>query len=48
MNRMFVAVVLLMVANTANAQILIGQSAGMTGGQAEYSKDVRTGLLAYS
>src|SRR5262245_12893571 len=34
-------------ATCANAQILIGQSAGLAGGQAEYSKDVRTGLLAY-
>jgi branched-chain amino acid transport system substrate-binding protein len=41
------AVLVLGLANAASAQILIGQSAGMTGGQAEYSKDVRTGLLAY-
>jgi len=33
--------------HAAGAQILIGQSAGITGGQAGYSKDVRTGLLAY-
>jgi ABC-type branched-subunit amino acid transport system substrate-binding protein len=31
----------------AGAEILIGQSAGFTGGQAEYSKDVRNGILAY-
>lgn len=31
----------------ANAQILIGQSAGFSGGQASYSKDVKTGILAY-
>jgi ABC-type branched-subunit amino acid transport system substrate-binding protein len=32
---------------SAVAEIRIGQSAGLTGGQAEYSKDVRTGILAY-
>jgi branched-chain amino acid transport system substrate-binding protein len=33
-------------AQAASAEILIGQSAGLTGGQAEYSKDIRTGILA--
>src|SRR5262245_46490524 len=37
----------LTVSQSAIAQILIGQSAGLTGGQAEYSKDVREGILAY-
>src|SRR5215813_4057410 len=32
---------------SAEAEILIGQSAGFTGGQAGYSKDVRNGLEAY-
>jgi branched-chain amino acid transport system substrate-binding protein len=45
--RVCLAVLILAFAHAAGAQILIGQSAGMTGGQAEYSKDVRTGLLAY-
>lgn len=40
------AVVLMTLAQTAGAEILIGQSAGLSGGQAEYSKDVRTGILA--
>ena len=31
----------------AQADILVGQSAGFTGGQAQYSKDVRNGLEAY-
>ena len=30
----------------ATAEILVGQSAGFTGGQASYSKDVRDGILA--
>jgi ABC-type branched-subunit amino acid transport system substrate-binding protein len=34
-------------AGGAQADILIGQSAGFTGGQAGYSKDVRNGLEAY-
>jgi len=37
----------LVISQSATAQILIGQSAGLTGGQADYSKDVRDGLLAY-
>lgn len=41
------AAVLVALAQTAGAEILIGQSAGLSGGQAEYSKDVRTGILAY-
>ena len=41
------AVVLMIVAQAADAEILIGQSAGLSGGQAAYSKDVRTGILAY-
>jgi ABC-type branched-subunit amino acid transport system substrate-binding protein len=31
----------------ALAPILIGQSAGFTGGQAEYSKDIKSGIEAY-
>ena len=31
----------------AQAQILVGMSAGFTGGQAQYSKDVRGGIEAY-
>ncbi len=31
---------------TSNA-ILVGQSAGLTGGQADYSKDIKTGIEAY-
>ena len=46
-SRLLCALAITVAASGANAQILIGQSAGMTGGQAEYSKDVRTGLLAY-
>jgi ABC-type branched-subunit amino acid transport system substrate-binding protein len=45
--RVALAVVLMTLAQTAGAEILIGQSAGLSGGQAEYSKDVRTGILAY-
>src|SRR5262245_52493874 len=41
------AAVLIALAQTAGAEILIGQSAGLSGGQAQYSKDVRTGILAY-
>lgn len=37
----------LALAAAAQAQYLIGQSAGFTGGQAEYSKDVRRGIEAY-
>jgi ABC-type branched-subunit amino acid transport system substrate-binding protein len=44
---LFAGIAMLAFAHAASAQILIGQSAGMTGGQAPYSKDVRTGLLAY-
>jgi ABC-type branched-subunit amino acid transport system substrate-binding protein len=47
MKRLLVAAVILTAAQAASAQILVGQSAGITGGQAAYSKDVRTGLLAY-
>jgi branched-chain amino acid transport system substrate-binding protein len=47
MNRVLLAIAMALLAQSAGAQILIGQSAGMSGGQAEYSKDVRTGLLAY-
>jgi branched-chain amino acid transport system substrate-binding protein len=45
--RMYLAAVLLSIASAAGAEILIGQSAGLSGGQAQYSKDVRTGILAY-
>jgi branched-chain amino acid transport system substrate-binding protein len=31
----------------ASTPILIGQSAGFTGGQAEYSKDIKSGIDAY-
>ena len=41
------AVALMILAQAAGAQILIGQSAGFSGGQAQYSKDVKTGILAY-
>jgi len=37
----------LALAAAAQAEILIGQSAGFTGGQAQYSKDVRDGIEAY-
>jgi branched-chain amino acid transport system substrate-binding protein len=47
MTRVLLAVAITAFVQAAGAQILIGQSAGITGGQAEYSKDVRTGLLAY-
>src|SRR5262245_469813 len=47
MRSLFFALAIAAFAHPAGAQILIGQSAGITGGQAEYSKDVRTGLLAY-
>jgi ABC-type branched-subunit amino acid transport system substrate-binding protein len=47
MKRLLLTAAILAAAHAANAEILIGQSAGMTGGQAEYSKDVRTGILAY-
>src|SRR5262245_22619884 len=47
MRRILLAAAIAAVSHGAGAQIAIGQSAGMTGGQAEYSKDVRTGLLAY-
>jgi branched-chain amino acid transport system substrate-binding protein len=47
MMRVLLAIAIAAFVDAAAAQILIGQSAGMTGGQAEYSKDVRTGLLAY-
>jgi ABC-type branched-subunit amino acid transport system substrate-binding protein len=39
-------VALVAVAQPAGAQILIGQSAGLSGGQAQYSKDVQTGIHA--
>ena len=45
--RALAAGVLIAGAQAAGAEILIGQSAGFTGGQAEYSKDVRTGIQAY-
>jgi branched-chain amino acid transport system substrate-binding protein len=45
--RIFLAGALLAFAQAAGAEILIGQSAGFTGGQAQYSKDVHTGILAY-
>jgi len=34
------------IAPAAGAEILIGQSAGFSGGQADYSRDVRNGILA--
>jgi len=37
----------LLISHAATAEILIGQSAGFTGGQASYSKDVRDGIQAY-
>jgi len=37
----------MILAQAAGAEILIGQSAGFSGGQAQYSKDVNTGILAY-
>jgi branched-chain amino acid transport system substrate-binding protein len=45
--RALAAGALITAAPAAGAEILIGQSAGFTGGQAEYSKDVRTGIQAY-
>jgi ABC-type branched-subunit amino acid transport system substrate-binding protein len=45
--RRLVAGALIAAAQAAGAEILIGQSAGFTGGQAEYSRDVRTGIVAY-
>jgi ABC-type branched-subunit amino acid transport system substrate-binding protein len=36
-----------LISQSGTAEILIGQSAGLTGGQADYSKDVRDGILAY-
>jgi ABC-type branched-subunit amino acid transport system substrate-binding protein len=39
-------VALVTAAQAAGAQILIGQSAGLSGGQAQYSKDVQAGILA--
>ena len=47
MKRALVAIAMAAFLPTAAAQILIGQSAGITGGQAAYSKDVRMGLLAH-
>jgi len=40
-------VALVTLAPALGAEILIGQSAGFSGGQAQYSKDVSTGILAY-
>ena len=40
-------VALVTLAPALGAEILIGQSAGFSGGQAQYSKDVKTGILAY-
>jgi len=45
--RAFALAAAIVISQSAIAQILIGQSAGLTGGQAEYSKDVRDGILAY-
>jgi ABC-type branched-subunit amino acid transport system substrate-binding protein len=45
--RAFLVACALASAHPATADILIGQSAGFTGGQASYSKDVRDGILAY-
>jgi branched-chain amino acid transport system substrate-binding protein len=45
--RIVAAGALVAAAQAAGAQILIGQSAGFTGGQAQYSKEVRTGIQAY-
>lgn len=36
-----------LIVGPAQAQILVGQSAGFSGGQAQYSKDVRNGIEAY-
>src|SRR5262245_65452636 len=47
MGRAFVLAAATFISQSAIAQILIGQSAGLTGGQADYSKDVRDGILAY-
>jgi ABC-type branched-subunit amino acid transport system substrate-binding protein len=46
-SRVLLAGALLALAQAAGAEILIGQSAGLSGGQAGYSKDVRAGILAY-
>src|SRR5499426_4626031 len=44
--RAFVLAAATFISQSAIAQILVGQSAGFTGGQASYSKDVRDGILA--
>lgn len=45
--RPFVFFATLALAAAAQSQIVIGQSAGISGGQAQYSKDVRSGIEAY-
>ena len=45
--RALLVVAVLGVPPAALAEILVGQSAGFTGGQAQYSKDVKTGIQAH-